>query len=60
MYNPRIKAVEAGKVSLEPNIVGTQAYAEQTVIVSNEQVDIFVTLSNPFAFDLEIADLSLM
>jgi hypothetical protein len=30
------------------------------VVVANEQIDIFVTLSNPFAFDLEVADLSLM
>jgi hypothetical protein len=32
----------------------------QTVLVANEQVDVFVTLSNPFTFDLELADLSLV
>jgi hypothetical protein len=32
----------------------------QTVIAANEQIDIYVTLQNPLAFDLEIADFSLM
>lgn len=32
----------------------------QTVIVANEQVDVFVTVQNPLAFDLEVADLSLL
>ncbi|KAK4685431.1 trafficking protein particle complex subunit 9, partial [Tremellales sp. Uapishka_1] len=44
LYNPRLKAAGYGK----------------TVIVANEQVDVFVTVSNPFAFDLEIQDLSLL
>ncbi|CAK9780718.1 unnamed protein product [Cutaneotrichosporon oleaginosum] len=44
LYNPRLKAVEQGK----------------TLLVANEQVDVFVTLRNPFAFDLEIQDLSLL
>jgi hypothetical protein len=30
------------------------------MLVANEQVDVFVTLSNPLAFDLELADLSLV
>ncbi|BEJ13843.1 hypothetical protein CspHIS471_0310170 [Cutaneotrichosporon sp. HIS471] len=44
LYNPRLKAVEQGK----------------TVLVANEQVDVFVTLRNPLAVDLEIQDLSLL
>lgn len=44
LYNPRFKAPEVGK----------------TVLVANEQVDVFVTLQNPFTFDLEIQDLSLL
>lgn len=44
LYNPRLKAVEQGK----------------TVLVTNEQVDVFVTIQNVFAFDLEIQDLSLL
>lgn len=44
LYNPRVKAPEVGK----------------TVLVANEQVDVFVTLQNVFAFDLEIQDLSLL
>ncbi|WWC88812.1 uncharacterized protein L201_003725 [Kwoniella dendrophila CBS 6074] len=44
LYNPRLKAAEAGK----------------TVIVANEQVDVFVTVRNPFSFDLEIQDLSIL
>jgi hypothetical protein len=44
LYNPRLKAPDVGK----------------TVLVSNEQVDVFVTLQNVFAFDLEIQDLSLV
>ncbi|GMK53639.1 hypothetical protein CspeluHIS016_0102250 [Cutaneotrichosporon spelunceum] len=44
LYNPRLKAVEQGK----------------TVLVANEQVDVFVTLANPLAVDLEIQDLSLL
>nr|XP_019045803.1 hypothetical protein I302_06194 [Kwoniella bestiolae CBS 10118]OCF24733.1 hypothetical protein I302_06194 [Kwoniella bestiolae CBS 10118] len=44
LYNPRLKAAEAGK----------------TVIVANEQIDIFVTVRNPFTFDLEIQDLSIL
>ena len=30
------------------------------MIVANEQVDVFVTVHNPLAFDLEVADLSLL
>ncbi|WRT67660.1 uncharacterized protein IL334_004632 [Kwoniella shivajii] len=44
LYNPRLKAAEAGK----------------TILVANEQVDIFVTVRNPFAFDLEVQDLSIL
>ncbi|WWC70625.1 uncharacterized protein I206_104576 [Kwoniella pini CBS 10737] len=44
LYNPRLRAAEAGK----------------TVLVANEQVDIFVTVRNPFAFDLEVQDLSIL
>ncbi|WVQ65923.1 uncharacterized protein L199_004101 [Kwoniella botswanensis] len=44
LYNPRLKAAEAGK----------------TVIVANEQIDVFVTVRNPFTFDLEIQDLSIL
>jgi len=44
LYNPRLKAPEAGK----------------TVLVANEPVDVFVTLQNVFSFDLEIQDLSLL
>lgn len=44
LYNPRLKIPEAGK----------------TVLVANEQVDVFVTLQNVFAFDLEVQDLSLL
>jgi hypothetical protein len=44
LYNPRLKAPEVGK----------------TVLVANEQVDVFVTLQNVFSFDLEIQDLSLL
>ncbi|WVR06234.1 hypothetical protein IAU60_003264 [Kwoniella sp. DSM 27419] len=44
LYNPRLKAAAGGKL----------------VLVANEQVDIFVTLRNPFAFELEIQDLSIL
>lgn len=44
LYNPRLKAPEPGK----------------TVLVANEQVDVFVTIQNVFAIDLEIQDLSLL
>ncbi|WVQ96819.1 hypothetical protein IAU59_003926 [Kwoniella sp. CBS 9459] len=44
LYNPRLKAAEAGK----------------TVIVANEQIDVFVTVRNPFTFDLDIQDLSIL
>ncbi|WWD18356.1 hypothetical protein CI109_102806 [Kwoniella shandongensis] len=44
LYNPRLKAAEAGKTSM----------------VANEQVDIFVTVRNPFTFDLDIQDLSIL
>nr|XP_018262525.1 uncharacterized protein I303_05542 [Kwoniella dejecticola CBS 10117]OBR84683.1 hypothetical protein I303_05542 [Kwoniella dejecticola CBS 10117] len=44
LYNPRLKAAEAGK----------------TVIVANEQIDVFVTVRNPFTFDLEVQDLSIL
>ena len=44
LYNPRSKTVEAGV----------------SVLVANEQVEIFVTIRNPFAFDLHIKDLSLI
>ncbi len=60
MYNPRIKTVEAGKVSCHLVWRENPADHAQTVIVANEQIDVFVTVSNPFAFDLEVADLSLM
>jgi hypothetical protein len=30
------------------------------MIVANEQIDIYATLQNPMAFDLEIADFSLV
>ena len=32
----------------------------QTVLVANEQADVFVTVQNPFAFDLDVQDVSLM
>ncbi|OCF43922.1 hypothetical protein I317_02192 [Kwoniella heveanensis CBS 569] len=44
LYNPRLKAAEGGT----------------TVIVANEQIDVFVTVRNPFTFDLEIQDLSIL
>ncbi|KAK8858467.1 hypothetical protein IAR55_002694 [Kwoniella newhampshirensis] len=44
LYNPRLKAAEAGKTSM----------------VANEQVDVFVTVRNPFTFDLDIQDLSIL
>ncbi|WVF69319.1 hypothetical protein IAT40_004095 [Kwoniella sp. CBS 6097] len=44
LYNPRLKAAEGGK----------------TIIVANEQIDVFVTVRNPFTFDLEIQDLSIL
>ena len=30
------------------------------MLVAGEGVDVFVTVQNPFAFDLEVSDLSLM
>lgn len=44
LYNPRVKAPELGK----------------TLLVANEQVEVFVTLQNVFAFDLEVQNLSLL
>lgn len=60
MYNPRLKPAEAGTVSDKKCVNDFYADATQTVLVANEQVDVFVTLSNPFTFDLELADLSLV
>lgn len=44
LYNPRVKAPELGK----------------TLLVANDQVDVFVTLQNVFGFDLEVQNLSLL
>ncbi|ORX40220.1 transport protein Trs120 or TRAPPC9 TRAPP II complex subunit-domain-containing protein [Kockovaella imperatae] len=44
LYNPRLRAAEAGK----------------TVLIAKEQTDVYVTLRNPFAFNLEIQDMSLI
>lgn len=44
LYNPRVKAPELGK----------------TLLVANEQAEVFVTLQNVFAFDLEVQNLSLL
>ncbi|KAL7423194.1 hypothetical protein Q5752_002494 [Cryptotrichosporon argae] len=37
-----------------------RAEAGKTVLVANEQVDVYVTIQNPFAFDLDVKDLSLI
>lgn len=60
LYNPRPKIAEAGKVGANDMYDERHETDLQTVIVANEQVDIFVTVQNPLAFDLEVADLSLM
>ncbi|WVQ81064.1 hypothetical protein IAT38_003171 [Cryptococcus sp. DSM 104549] len=44
LYNPRLKAAEGGK----------------TIMVANEQVEVFVTIQNPFSFSLEIQDISIL
>jgi hypothetical protein len=59
LYNPRSKAVEAGKVDFSFFLPGMWLIY-QTVIVANEQIDIYATIQNPLAFELEIADFSLM
>jgi hypothetical protein len=65
LYNPRLKAAEAGKVGACPElgsclVMICHADHSQTLIVANEQVEVYVTVQNPFAFDLDIQDLSLM
>ena len=44
LYNPRLKPTDAAK----------------TLLVVNEQIEVFVTVKNPFLFDLDIADLSIL
>ncbi|WVN88627.1 uncharacterized protein L203_103838 [Cryptococcus depauperatus CBS 7841] len=44
LYNPRTKILDGGKIML----------------VSNEPIDIFVTLRNPFAFNLDIQELNVL
>ncbi|ODN75626.1 hypothetical protein L198_08156 [Cryptococcus wingfieldii CBS 7118] len=43
-YNPRTRASNSGKITL----------------IANEAVDVFVTLRNPFAFNLDINELSII
>ena len=62
LYNPRLKAVAGSKVGcLNAFTLRFRLIAGlQTLLVANEQVDVFVTMKNPLAFDLEIQDLSLL
>jgi len=33
---------------------------KQTILVANEQTEVYITMQNPFAFDLDIQNVSLL